>query len=147
MRFRPAVQDDLPAILELVLADRYASTREDASNLECYQGAFERIQQSPDNELIVGVLDGCIVATLQLTFIPGLTYEGGWRAQVEAVRVCSDLRSRGVGTQLMNWVIARARERGCCLVQLTTDLRRVDAKRFYQRLGFVASHAGMKLKL
>ena len=85
MRFRPAVQDDLPAILELVLADRYASTREDASNLECYQGAFERIQQSPDNELIVGVLDGCIVATLQLTFIPGLTYEGGWRAHLGAM--------------------------------------------------------------
>ena len=87
------------------------------------------------------------MGTLQLTFIPYLTYEGGWRAQIEAVRITSALRGDGLGHDLFAWAIDRARERGCHLVQLTTDKRRADARRFYEALGFTASHEGMKLHL
>ena len=82
-----------------------------------------------------------------MTFIPGLSFGGTWRAQVEAVRVRNDLRNQRIGTRLMEWVVTRARERGCRLVQLTTNVKRHDAQRFYQRLGFVPSHVGMKLML
>jgi len=88
-----------------------------------------------------------IVGVLQLTFIPYLTYQGGWRAVVEGVRVDGRVRSQGVGKALLEWAIARARERGSVMIQLTTDKSRPDAKRFYEGLGFVASHEGMKLHL
>jgi GNAT superfamily N-acetyltransferase len=84
---------------------------------------------------------------LQVTYIPGLTYQGGERAQIEGVRVAASHRSRGVGREMIEWAIERARARGCRLVQLTTDKRRADAHRFYESLGFVASHEGMKLRL
>lgn len=90
---------------------------------------------------------GQVVGVLQLTFIPYLTYQGGWRALIEAVRVDPKLRSTGLGTTMFQWAIERARERRCHLVQLTTDKARPDAKRFYENLGFVASHEGMKLHL
>jgi GNAT superfamily N-acetyltransferase len=106
---------------------------------------FDEITSHPGNELIVATLAGEIVATLQLTFIPGLTY--GWRAQVESVRVREGLRNQRIGTQLMEWVIQRARDRRCQLVQLTTNRARTDAQRFYVRLGFKPSHVGMKLYL
>ena len=147
MEFRTAEKADLPAILELIMADRMSSTPEDPANLAAYQAAFDAIIHSPDNHLIVGVLDGRVVATMQLTFIPGLSFNGAWRAQVEGVRVSRDLRSQGVGAKLLQFAIDKARERNCCLMQLTSDVRRVDARRFYERLGFVASHVGMKLKL
>jgi len=86
-----------------------------------------------------------VVGVLQLTFIPYLTYQGGWRALIEGVRVARGARSQGLGKALLEWAIARARERGCVMVQLTTDKSRPDAKRFYDGLGFVASHEGMKL--
>jgi GNAT superfamily N-acetyltransferase len=88
-----------------------------------------------------------VVGVLQLTFIPSITYRGGWRALIEGVRVAAAIRSGGVGRQLVEWAIARARERGCHVVQLTSDKSRVDAIRFYERLGFVASHEGLKLSL
>lgn len=109
--------------------------------------AFAAIQAHPDNELIVATLDGEVVGTLQLTFIPGLSFDGAWRAQVEGVRVREDLRNRGFGARLMEWVIARSRERGCHLIQLTSNQARVDARRFYERLGFKPTHVGMKLHL
>ncbi len=90
---------------------------------------------------------GRIVATLQLTFVPSLTHQGGERAQVEGVRVAADHRGRGTGGLLFGWVESRARERGCRMVQLTTDKRRPDARRFYEALGFRATHEGMKLPL
>ena len=92
-------------------------------------------------------MDGRLVGVLQLTFIPYLTYMGGWRALIEGVRVSSDARSLGIGRQLIEWAIDRARERNCHLVQLTTDKSRPDALRFYEKLGFKASHEGMKLHL
>jgi GNAT superfamily N-acetyltransferase len=84
---------------------------------------------------------------LQLSFIPGLARRGAWRAQIEAVRVHEAARNRGVGARMIEWAVEVARNRGCALVQLTTDKRRTDAHRFYERLGFVASHEGMKLAL
>lgn len=92
-------------------------------------------------------IDETVAGVLQLSFIPGLTYQGGWRALIEAVRVAADQRSSGLGSAMISHAIERSRERGCVLVQLTTDRSREAALRFYQRLGFVASHHGLKLRL
>ncbi len=112
-----------------------------------YVDAFSAIEADANQRLLVGEIDGRIVASLQLTFIPGIAHQGAWRAQVEAVRVAQHLRGRGIGEAMMRHVIALARERGCDRVQLTTNKARDDAQRFYRRLGFVASHEGMKLWL
>jgi GNAT superfamily N-acetyltransferase len=95
----------------------------------------------------VGMVDHQVVAALQLSFIPGLSDHCAWRAQLEAVRVRRGMRGVGIGTAMVNWVIARARERGCQVVQLTTNRSRLDAQRFYERLGFRASHVGMRRRL
>ena len=147
IEIRHACLEDLSTIVEMLQRDAVASRREGWGLGEQHIRAFHEIETTPENELIVAVRDGEIVGTLQLTFIPGLSYQGGWRAQVEAVRVRADLRSLGIGTRMMEWVIGRARERGCKLIQLTTNAARVDAQRFYKRLGFEASHVGMKLIL
>ncbi|NBB82530.1 MAG: GNAT family N-acetyltransferase, partial [Alphaproteobacteria bacterium] len=112
-----------------------------------YREAFARIAASPDNLLLVAEVDGAAVGCLQLTIIPGLARQGQTRGQIEAVRIAVGHRSHGLGEQLVRAAIARARAAGCGLVQLTTDKRRTDAHRFYERLGFVASHEGMKLAL
>ncbi|HEV8107191.1 MAG TPA: GNAT family N-acetyltransferase [Burkholderiales bacterium] len=112
-----------------------------------YDRAFEAIDRDPNYELVVGELDGRVVAVLQLACIPNLSRRGSWRALIEGVRVDSSLRSSGLGRKLVAWAIERAREKGCRLVQLTSDKRRRDAIRFYESLGFVASHEGMKLEL
>jgi GNAT superfamily N-acetyltransferase len=144
---RQAVQEDLPAILALLGDDEIAQTRTAAAPTSDVEAAFAEILVDDSNELWVIAREGRPVAVLQLTFIPGLSRNGMRRAQVEAVRVRRDLRGRGLGGCLMRHVIDRARERGCGLLQLTTDLRRHDAHRFYEGLGFVASHVGMKLSL
>lgn len=112
-----------------------------------YYEAFAAITADPHNELVVGVVENELIAVLQMTFIPGLSYRGSWRMQVEGVRVAAAYRNQGVGGAMLAWAINRARERGCHTVQLTTNKQRTDAKRFYERLGFVASHEGMKLAL
>lgn len=112
-----------------------------------YYDAFDAIDQDPNNELVVAVVGGKVVGVLQLTFIPYLTYRGGWRALIEGVRVDSTQRSSGTGRKLFEWAIERARERGCHMVQLTSDKERPDAIRFYRGLGFAASHEGLKLHL
>jgi len=125
-----------------------AQREESASPLSAsYYAAFEAIDADSNNELVVGELDGKALAVLQITFIPNISRRGSWRALVEGVRVDSSLRSSGVGRALIAWAIERARERGCSLVQLTSDKRRRDAIRFYESLGFVASHEGMKYDL
>lgn len=139
---RPARASDLDAIIALIQQDAIGV---ESKSREAYARAFDEIAAHPDNEQIVAELDGEVVGTLQLTFIPGLSWES--RAQVESVRVRSDLRGRQIGGLLMKWVIERSRSRGCNLVQLTTNAVRKDAQRFYQRLGFTASHVGMKLFL
>ena len=109
--------------------------------------AFRAIDADPNNELVVACRGERVVGVLQLTYLPSLTYRGGWRALIEGVRVASGERSQGSGKALFEWAIARARERGCHMAQLTTDKARPDARRFYESLGFVASHEGMKLRL
>ena len=149
MTFREARREDLPAIVALLADDPLGSTRETlgAELPSAYGKAFEAIDASPDNMLVVAEVDGQIAGTLQLTYIPGLTYTGSERAQIEGVRVSSDHRGHGVGQALIGWVIGQARARGCRVVQLTTDRQRPDAIRFYQKIGFRPSHQGMKYHL
>lgn len=149
MIFREAVRADLPAIVALLADDVLGKARDLAAVDDAYERAFAEIDADPRNHLIVAADedDRSVVACLQVTYIPGLGRHGAERALVEAVRVRSDRRGEGLGGSLMRWVIERARERGCGLVQLTTDKARTDAHRFYRRLGFVASHEGMKLPL
>ena len=147
---RRAEVQDLRAIVELIAADQLGATRDGAKTAEelsAYQRAFAAIDADPAHILVVAEAGQDIVATLQLSFIPGLARRGALRAQVEAVRVHEAYRSCGLGAALLTWAIDEARRRGCALVQLTTDKSRTAAHRFYQRLGFVASHEGMKLAL
>jgi ribosomal protein S18 acetylase RimI-like enzyme len=149
MNFRRAVGDDLPDIVRMLADDALGAQREEyASPLPAsYYTAFQAIDGDPNNELVVAELDGKPVAVLQLTYIPNLSRRGSWRALIEGVRVDSSMRSSGLGRRLLAWAIERAREKGCSLVQLTSDKTRRDAIRFYESLGFVASHEGMKLDL
>jgi GNAT superfamily N-acetyltransferase len=112
-----------------------------------YYEAFAEVSADPATEIVVVERDGEVVGTLQLSFIAGLSHMGARRAQIEAVRVDHRFRSLGIGARLLEWAIERARERACRFVQLTTHVERPDARRFYERLGFVASHVGMKLDL
>ncbi|HTG09897.1 MAG TPA: GNAT family N-acetyltransferase [Candidatus Eisenbacteria bacterium] len=147
--FRRARVDDVPDIVRLLADDPLGATRERYENPlpESYARAFRAIEQDANNELVVACRGERVVGVLQLTYIPSLTYQGGWRALIEGVRVDSGERSQGLGKTLFEWAIARARERACHMVQLTTDKARPDAKRFYENLGFVASHEGLKLHL
>lgn len=149
LSFRLARTDDLSELVRMLADDKLGAQREVWSSppVTGYVEAFEAIVADPNNELVVAVIDEAIVGMLQITFIPYLTYQGRWRALVEGVRVSSDTRSHGIGTALLRRAIERARERNCVMVQLTTDRSRQDAQRFYERLGFVSSHDGMKLHL
>ena len=147
--FRVAVAADLPALLRLLVDDDLAQARGGytAQITPAVAAAFDEIERDPSNELWVGERDGEVIAMLQLTLIPGLSRGGMKRALVEAVRVRADLRGQGIGEALMKYVEQRAKAAGCGLIQLTTDKQRLAAHRFYERLGFVASHLGMKKNL
>lgn len=149
VRFRTAVAADLPVIVAMLAADPLGANREraDPDVGPEYVSAFEAIDSDANQELIVAVLHEDIVGVLQLTFIPSLTYRGRWRAQIEGVRVAEQVRSRGVGGQLIRHAVEKAVARSCRMVQLTSDKQRPRAISFYERLGFVASHEGMKLHL
>ncbi|WP_052109707.1 GNAT family N-acetyltransferase [Knoellia sinensis] len=148
---RRATREDLPAIVALLVDDPLGATRESAGGadgeLTAYVTAFEAIDADPAHALVVLDDGGEVVGTLQLTLLPGLSRGGALRAQIEAVRVASSRRGQGLGEQLFQWAIDEARRRGAVLVQLTTDASRGDAHRFYERLGFVPSHVGMKRTL
>ncbi len=148
-RIRPATRDDVPRIVALLADDPLGAEREQYEDPlpAAYYDAFARIDGDSAHELMVAVVEGDVVGTLQLSIIPYLTYRGGRRAQIEAVRVAASMRGKGLGRELFGWAIARAKERGCHVVQLTTDKARPDALRFYESLGFQASHEGMKLHL
>ena len=146
LELRRAGPDDVAPIVRMILDDQISASRE-VPDLAPYEEAFRRIDADPAQLLVVAVLDGEVVGTLQLTVIPGLARAGARRAQIEAVRVRADLRSRGIGEAMVRWAVDESRRRGCALVQLTTDKRRTDAHRFYARLGFTASHEGFKLAL
>lgn len=147
--FRTATADDLPAIVALLDDDDLSRGREDASlPLDPrYLAAFEAIEADPNQMQIVAELDGRVVGTMQVSFLPGIAFRGGWRGQIEAVRIASDLRGRGLGKQMIEWAVDLFRERGCHMAQLTSMSTRVDAHRFYEQMGWNKSHAGFKLKL
>lgn len=150
MKFRKAQANDVSAIVQMLADDELGETREYFTDPlpTKYCRAFENINSDPNQELIVVENDEQqIVGTLQLSFIPYLTYQGGIRAQIEAVRVHKKYRSEGIGKAFFLWAISRAKERGAHLLQLTTDKKRPDALRFYENLGFKATHEGMKLHL
>ncbi len=148
MNFRKALRKDIPFIMQLLADDKLGQLRERYEDPlpEKYYEAFDNINADPNQELIVVENDQAeIVGTLQLSFIQYLTYQGGIRTQIEAVRVREDLRGEGLGQKIFEWAIKRAKERNAHLLQLTTDKQRPDAIRFYERLGFTASHEGMKI--
>ncbi|WP_326560162.1 GNAT family N-acetyltransferase [Micromonospora sp. NBC_01796] len=147
--FRAARRTDVPAIVALLADDELGATREivGEGTDAAYWAAFEAIDADPRNVLVVADEGGEVVGTLQLTFIPSLTRGGAERAEIEGVRVRADRRGDGLGQLLIGWAVEQARDRGCGLVQLTTDKQRTAAHRFYARLGFRASHEGLKLSL
>ncbi len=150
LKIRRAVSLDLPAIVRMLADDPLGSQREryEEPLPSSYLRAFEAIDTDPNNALVVAEGDnGEPIAVLQLTFTPYLTHQGGWRATIEGVRVHARHRGSGVGRELFLWAIEQARAHGCHVIQLTTDKQRPDARRFYESLGFMASHEGMKLKL
>ena len=147
MKIRKANQSDLVHIIALLADDELGKKREDYRDPlpSRYNEAFLKIEQDPNQHLIVVEEDGEIIGTAQLTFIPYLTYQGGIRSQIEAVRIRSDKRGTGIGEKLFQWMIGKAKDGGAHLIQLTTDKQRPEAFRFYEKLGFEATHEGMKL--
>lgn len=146
---REAVMDDLPHIIRIAAQDSLSSSHDEYSEPldPRYVRAFRTIDGDPDNTLLVICLDGEVVGSLQLTFTPYLSYHGSWRATLENVRVAGEYRDRGLGTRLVGYAVELAREKGCAVVQLTSNKIRKDAHRFYERLCFEKSHEGMKLHL
>ncbi|WP_417900953.1 GNAT family N-acetyltransferase [Bacillus haimaensis] len=147
--FRIAAEHDLDTIVKMLANDPLGSKREryEQPIPESYKNAFQAITSDPNNELIVACHNNEIIGVQQITFTPYLTHQGGWRATVEGVRTLSTERGKGIGSELIRYAIQRAKERGCHLIQLTTDKQRDDALRFYERLGFEATHEGLKMKL
>lgn len=147
--FRLATRDDLPYIVRMLADDELGSQREAYLEPlpESYFAAFEQINKDANHQLVVAELNGRVVGTLHMMFLPSISYQGGLRAQVESVRVDRKYQSKGIGSEMMKWAIERAKERGAHLMQLTTHKSREDAHRFYERLGFQKSHLGMKLSL
>ncbi|MFH8657690.1 GNAT family N-acetyltransferase [Streptomyces afghaniensis] len=147
LEIRAAVADDVPAIVAMLADDPLGAQRESPDDLTPYLTALERLSADPNQRLVVAVREGRVVGTLQLTIIPGLSRRGATRSIIEGVRIHADERGSGLGTQLIEWAIDESRDQGCQLVQLTSDKTRTDAHRFYERLGFTASHTGFKLPL
>ncbi|MFF3345768.1 GNAT family N-acetyltransferase [Streptomyces sp. NPDC002779] len=144
LEIRPATADDVPAIVTMLADDPLGAQRESPDDLTPYLTALDRLSRDPNQHLMVAERGGRVVGTLQLTLIPGLSRKGATRSVIEAVRVHADERGSGLGTQFIEWAVDESRRQGCQLVQLTSDASRTDAHRFYQRLGFEASHVGFK---
>ncbi|MER5572230.1 GNAT family N-acetyltransferase [Streptomyces massasporeus] len=147
LEIRAAVADDVPAIVGMLADDPLGAQRESPDDLTPYLSALERLSADPNQRLVVAVRQGKVVGTLQLTIVPGLSRRGATRSIIEGVRIHADERGSGLGTELIEWAIEESRGQGCQLVQLTSDKTRADAHRFYERLGFTASHTGFKLQL
>ena len=144
--FRRAVAADIEAIVALLADDRLGAAREKPGD-PAYAAAFAAVEADPNQLLAVVERDGRVVGCLQISFIPGLSHRGAWRGQIESVRIVASERGGGLGRRVFGWAIEECRARGCRMIQLTTDKSRTDARRFYESLGFVASHEGMKLAL
>jgi GNAT superfamily N-acetyltransferase len=149
LSFRAATREDLPAIVRMLADDGLGRGREQPVDPlpRDYGDAFDRMAAQPGNYYLLAEINGAAAGCLQLTIIHGLSRTGMSRALIEGVRVAASHRGQGVGEALYREAIDRARTAGCGLVQLTTDKARPDALRFYERLGFAASHEGMKLDL
>ncbi|MFC9613848.1 GNAT family N-acetyltransferase [Streptomyces sp. NPDC056938] len=147
LEIRPAVAADVPAIVAMLADDALGAGRESPDDLTPYLEALARIAGDPNQHLVVAVREGRTVGTLQLTVIPGLSRKGSTRSIIEGVRIHADERGSGLGTLLIEWAVDESRRQNCQLVQLTSDATRTDAHRFYERLGFEASHVGFKLQL
>jgi GNAT superfamily N-acetyltransferase len=145
--FRRATRADIPGIVAMLTDDPIGVTREDPADMTPYFAAFERIDADAAQHLLVAERDGQLLATMQVTMVPGLGRRGATRAMIEAVRVASGARGEGLGTRLIEYAIDMARAQGAALVQLTSDATRTDAHRFYERLGFDRTHYGFKLML
>jgi GNAT superfamily N-acetyltransferase len=147
--FRLAMRADLPSIVRMLADDDLGSQREryESPLPEYYYSAFEQVEDDPNHELIVAEQNGEVIGTLHLMFLPSISYQGGLRAQVESVRVDKRFQSQGIGSEMMKWTMERAKQRGAHVVQLTTHKTRIDAHRFYERLGFKGTHLGMKFSL
>jgi GNAT superfamily N-acetyltransferase len=146
---RLARREDLPAMIDIFARDvtgGHAESREPAP-MPVYEAAFDRIVSTPGNQLFVAELDGVVVGTCQLTLIPGLIGHGRVRAKVESVHVRADMRGRRIGEAMMRVAVAEARRQGAGMMELSSNKKRVDAHRFYERLGFARSHEGFKLEL
>ncbi|MCR8550852.1 GNAT family N-acetyltransferase [Salipiger sp. P9] len=146
---RRATEADVAAIVAMLADDPLGAKREDlrAPLAESYFAAFRAIDADPNQFLAVAERDGVVVGTLQLTFVPGLSHKGALRGQIEAVRVSASARGVGLGGTMIDWAVETCCKRGCIMVQLTSDATRKDAHRFYERLGFTASHVGFKQAL
>lgn len=147
LEIRAAVADDIPAIVGMLADDPLGAQRESPDDVGPYLTALERLSADPNQHLVVAVREGRVVGTLQLTIVPGLARRGSTRSIIEGVRIHADERGSGLGTRLIEWAVDTSRREGCRLVQLTSDNTRIDAHRFYERLGFTASHVGFKLPL
>ncbi|MEW2420069.1 GNAT family N-acetyltransferase [Streptomyces nigra] len=147
LEIRPAVAEDVPAIVGMLADDPLGAQRESLDDLTPYLAALERLQGDPHQHVVVAVREGRVVGTLQLTIVPGLSRRGATRSIIEGVRIHADERGSGLGTRLIEWAVDESRRQECHLVQLTSDKTRTDAHRFYERLGFTASHTGFKLQL
>jgi GNAT superfamily N-acetyltransferase len=147
LEIRPAAPTDIPAVVAMLADDPLGAQRESPDDLAPYHAAFQRLADDPNQHLVVAVREGGVVGTLQLTVVPGLSRRGSTRSIIEGARVHADERGSGLGTQLIQWAVDESRRQNCQLVQLTSDAARTDAHRFYERLGFTASHVGFKLAL
>ncbi|MFE2041724.1 GNAT family N-acetyltransferase [Streptomyces sp. NPDC059477] len=147
LEIRRATSEDVPAIVGMLADDPLGAQRESPEDMTPYLAAFERINADPNQQLVVAIRDGRVIGTLQLTIVPGLSREGSTRSIIESVRIHADERGDGLGTRFIEWAVDESRRQGCRLVQLTSDVSRKDAHRFYERLGFAASHVGFKLQL
>jgi GNAT superfamily N-acetyltransferase len=149
LAFRPATAADLPFIVDLIVEDGVVATSDDPADATGpdYTAALAAIDADPNQEMLIAELDGEAVGCFQLTYIPGLMRRGMWRGTVEVVHVAAAHRNKGLGGQMMQWAVERCRQRGCGIVQLTSNKKRIDAHRFYRRLGFEQSHEGFKLML
>jgi len=145
--FRDARREDVGAIVAMLADDRLGAARETPSNLEPYLAAYDDLVSSGLQQIVVAERDGEVVGTAQLTYMAGLSHQGMRRCEIEAVRVRADHRGGGVGGALIRRCIALALEHGAGMVQLTSNATRTDARRFYERLGFTASHIGFKLTI
>lgn len=149
MIYRDAILADLPTIIAMLAEEQIGGRADNPSEPldPAYLSAFDAIDRDPNQRLIVAELDGAIVGTMQLSWLPGLINRGAWRGQIEAVRIASDKRSLGLGAAMIGWAVERFRERGCFMAQLTSNNDRLAAHRFYERLGWKKSHSGFKLML